>query len=853
MSRFFPRCLWWRKCLRWREQRTTACNTPPVEARLTTINLRSDAGDAIGLGQNYAYSLTNAKISVTSERNRLVVQVEGDEAWTGVFQTGGTEQTQLKPGMVADVPRYEDGMDWGKSGLTWFGEGRACFSSYGWFSIDSVKYAGARLSEIKIRFERHCDGAAAALHGEITFYADDLSKPPQPVTPAPASLWRPPAEVANSTGNYAYFESDDGDYVGLGKTYRYDQRNAGITVSGDVTNMVIAIQGSEVWSAELRGMTGSYTLQPGYYPGVHGSRFHNPVKGGLSWTGVGRGCSRSTGWFVVDSVAFDPTSTNLVSAIDLRFEQHCEGRTAALRGVVHWKNPALTPLPPVAGNTAVGSWRAPAAALPASGNYLYMQSDIGETLGKGLIDLQTSATAKFGVDVQSGRLTFSVHGSRYWNGSLNLKPGQTRFLAGDHANLNGGAFTVSLGSYGQFSPQAWVVIDSISYVDGKVVALDLRFEEFGGGNDSGLLHGQLHWRADQPDNFAGPAPLAPSLFWRPASNATPSAGNYIYLVRDRSDFLGDQPSYLYTVLNSLITVTAAGNAVTVSVSGDELWNGRFETMANSSQIQAGYYAGITTSSSPARGSFSWGGNGRGCNEATSGIVVDKATYVGGQLVELRMRFEQHCGNEPGAMRGEIRWLANDTQQPAGPAAIPAGLWRAPTGALPTSGSYLYVASDLGDPIGQGKTALMTDKDTQFFASTSTPMNNDAYFRLSADSSKTDVGDWRGEFQSMIGQNKFQTGFYDQVARIPFQNRAFGGLTWSANGAGCNKSIGWFVVDKVVYVGDTLTTLHARFEQHCDYVAPALHGELHWEASPSAPAMAQGVNVLSETATRKKMR
>ena len=825
--------------------------TPPsVEPRLTKIILQSDVGDTIGMGQSYAYNLSDTKIKVTSDHNRLVVRLEGDESWTGVFQVGGSEQTQLKAGMVADVPLYIDSMDWSKSGLTWWGEGRACSSSYGWFSIDNVKYIGTQLSEVKVRFERHCNGTSAALHGEITYYADDTTKPPPPVMPAPASLWHPPADVANSVGNYAYFESEDGDYVGLGKAWRYDQRSASVVVSGNITNLNFSIQGNDLWSAELRGMSGFTTFQPGYYPGVHGSRFNNPVKGGMSWTGAGRGCSKSTGWFVIDSVTSDQNFN--VTAIDLRFEQHCEGRTAALRGAVHWKAPS--PLPPVVGNSTVGSWRAPAVP-PGSGNYLYMQSDAGEALAKGLIDLQTSATAAFSVDVQDNHLAINVHGANDWSVRLAPKPGQSQFAAGDYANLSGGALTVSLGNYGQFSPQGWAVIDSISYAAGKIVALDLRFEELGNNllaNDSGLLHGQLHWRADQPDNFAGPSTPAPSLFWRPAAGNTPSSGNYIYLESDRSDFLSDQPSYLYTPLNSLITVTGTGNSVTFRVIGDEFWDGRFKAMSNANQIQPGYYAGQSNSvhGNPSRGNFSWGGNAKGCNDATSGVVVDKAVYSGSQLIELRLRFEQHCENEPGATRGEIHWMAADVQLPAGPAAIPAGLWRAPAGYLPTSGSYLYVQSDQGGLIGGGKTALMTDQDTQFGARLTAPYNTDAYFGLSAQSSKTAVGYWNGEFQTMIGLKKFQTGFYNHVARIPFQNRAFGGLSWSANGSGCNTSIGWFAVDNVVYVGEKLIVLHVRFEQQCDGFAPLLHGELHWEA-PASVAVIRQRNAFNDAVVRKK--
>lgn len=809
---------------------------PPVESRLTKIILKSDAGDAIGLGQNYAYSLSDAKISVSSDHNRLLVQVEGDESWIGAFQTGGSTQNQLQAGTVTNVQRYVDGMDWGESGMTWWGEGRGCSSSYGWFSIDHVKYIGTKLSEVKVRFVRQCDGAAAALHGEITYYVDDTTKPPSPVAPAPATLWHPPADVANSVGNYAYFESDDGDYVGLGKTWRYDQRSANINVVGDNVNLNITVNGSDLWSAELRGMYGFKNFQPGYYPGIHGSRFHNPVKGGLSWTGAGRGCSKSTGWVVIDSVTSD---NSLVTAIDLRFEQHCEGRVAALRGVIHWKAPSA--LPSVAANTAVGSWYAPAAALPVSGNYLYMQSDAGEPLAKGLIDLQTSATAMFSVDVQDNRLAINVRGAHNWNVSLAPKPGQSQFAVGDYGNLNRGALIVLLDSYGEFSPQGWVVIDGISYSSGKIVALDLRFEELGNnrvGNASGLLHGQLHWRAGQPDNFTGPSKSVPSLFWHPAPGNTPTSGNYIYLESDRSDRLGDQSSYLYTPLNSLIAVSGSNNSVSVEVKGDIIWRGSFAAMTNINQILTGYYAGLNNSAAgnPSRGKFNWGGNARGCNEATSGVVVDKVTYSGSQLIELHMRFEQHCDNEPGATRGEIHWMAEDMRQPSGPAPIPARLWRAPAGSLPISGNYLYVQSDQGDSIGRGRTVLITDKDTKFFASLTALYNTDAYFGLSVQSPKTDVGNWNGAFQTMIGLKKFQTGFYDYVMRIPFQNRAFGGLSWSANGSGCNNSIGWFAVDKAVYVGETLTNFHARFEQHCDDLTPSLRGELNWDGPALTTAL-----------------
>ncbi len=74
-------------------------------------------------------------------------------------------------------------------------------------------------------------------------------------------------------------------------------------------------------------------FQPGYYGNLERYPFNNPVRGGLDWAGQGRGCSALTGWFTVDAVTY---SGSTLTAIDLRFEQHCEGASPALHGQIHW-------------------------------------------------------------------------------------------------------------------------------------------------------------------------------------------------------------------------------------------------------------------------------------------------------------------------------------------------------------------------------------------------------------------------------------------------------------------------------------------------------------------------------------
>ncbi len=107
-----------------------------------------------------------------------------------------------------------------------------------------------------------------------------------------------------------------------------------MTVSGSGAHVTVNVGG---WMADFQGMNTLAQLQPGYYGNLQRYPFNNPVRGGLNWSGNGRGCNTLTGWFVVDSATY--VQGNL-TALDLRFEQHCEGGAAALHGKVHWRAPA---------------------------------------------------------------------------------------------------------------------------------------------------------------------------------------------------------------------------------------------------------------------------------------------------------------------------------------------------------------------------------------------------------------------------------------------------------------------------------------------------------------------------------
>jgi hypothetical protein len=160
----------------------------------------------------------------------------------------------------------------------------------------------------------------------------DASTGSGPTNPPPSDLWQPASGSTPAAGNYVYLQSDPGDYIGQGMTLTYTAADTAFSVSA-VCNRVTMIVGNEIWHGDFQGMSGTAQLQPGYYGNLARYPFHNPAVGGLSWSGQGRGCNTLTGWFVVDSVTYN---SGVLSAIDLRFEQHCEGGPAALHGQIHW-------------------------------------------------------------------------------------------------------------------------------------------------------------------------------------------------------------------------------------------------------------------------------------------------------------------------------------------------------------------------------------------------------------------------------------------------------------------------------------------------------------------------------------
>lgn len=310
-------------------------------------------------------------------------------------------------------------------------------------------------------------------------------------------------------------------------------------------------------------------------------------------------------------------------------------------------------------------WKPLPGAVPASGNYVYLQGTGGDYIVGNRSYLYRQSDATFTFNASSNYLSLRVAGDQDWSGDFKQSGTGKRLAAGYYGDLTrypfqaNGAGGVSWTGEGRGcnTVKGWFVIDKIRYTGDKLTYIDLRFEQRCEGGTS-ALHGQIHWDESDTSSAPGPVTPVPAGLWSPVFNAP--AGNYVYLESTSGDYIGGGQTYLHTETNGT-TATVSGNSINVSVydrsSGDN-WNSEFVAMNTLSDLKPGYYGGLQRYPfhNAVKGGFSWSGNGRGCNTLTAWYVIDKITYVNGNVKELDARFEQHCEGGTSALRGKVHWV-----------------------------------------------------------------------------------------------------------------------------------------------------------------------------------------------------
>jgi heat shock protein HslJ len=148
----------------------------------TRWQMSGDAGDYISGGRSYTYTpQTGARMGGGGTETIAWMSADhADDWWTAEFMAP-SGQILLPGHTYTGATRYP--FNSGNAGLDVSGSGRGCNTLTGQFTVHEATYDNGILTGFRIAFEQHCEGAVAALRGEVSWRAADPDAPVPDTTP----------------------------------------------------------------------------------------------------------------------------------------------------------------------------------------------------------------------------------------------------------------------------------------------------------------------------------------------------------------------------------------------------------------------------------------------------------------------------------------------------------------------------------------------------------------------------------------------------------------------------------------------------------------------------------------------
>ena len=151
-------------------------------------------------------------------------------------------------------------------------------------------------------------------------------------------------------------------------------------------------------------------------------------------------------------------------------------------------------------------------------------------------------------------------------------------------------------------------------------------------------------------------------------------------------------------------------------------------------------------------------------------------------------------------------------------------WAVPAHAATESESSFSYVSQVGDYIGQGGAGTISDPEQLTMSGTAGSLT----FRADTGSEY-----WSVSLAAPKGE-QLTTGSYENVSRAPF-NDAYGGLSVTSSGRGCNQVKGRFTIYAIsADSSGRVTSLDATLTQFCDSSTGGLTATVRYAAPDAAP-------------------
>jgi hypothetical protein len=176
------------------------CGFVPAQAAASPtsfVTMFSDPGDWIGGGTQRLFDPSDASMSVIGTPADVSVDVSGGTL--GDYYTlefAAAPGHSLAPGVYVDAQRAPF-REAGHPGIDIYGSGRGCNTISGLFEVRDIGVNGAgNVNRLWLVYEQHCEGANAALFGEVR-----LGEPPSadPALTAPRTVRWPASDAGRAS------------------------------------------------------------------------------------------------------------------------------------------------------------------------------------------------------------------------------------------------------------------------------------------------------------------------------------------------------------------------------------------------------------------------------------------------------------------------------------------------------------------------------------------------------------------------------------------------------------------------------------------------------------------------------
>ncbi|MHA3773206.1 PKD domain-containing protein [Verrucomicrobiota bacterium sgz303538] len=632
--------------------------------------------------------------------------------------------------------------------------------------------------------------------------------------------------------------SEPGDYIGAGKSYRFDATTGVFTASS--ANGAVHLSYSDAsnsWYLDFAAPIWA-PLKVGTYSGAVRYPFQNMPQAGLSVYGNGRGSNTVTGSFEIKKIIYG--ANNTIAAFWATFEQHSEGSAPALRGEIKFNAGATTPsvnqapgvyagadarvlLPNTAslsgmavdddlpsGNTLTTTWTkvsgpgtvtfADASALQTTATFsaagVY---SLQLTASDGALSKSVNVSVNV-VDTSNTSLTLvSEEGDPIGQGAtLTLTPVDYDFTLPNYSN-NAAALSVTRpGSYSSVASLTFVAPNSARLIPGTIYN-SCTIESYSSDPSKPRMTASVNGTAAWSGSI-GSFCVKQVVYGQDGSI---SRLWVTFTVRNRNSTSALRGELRYHIdpnaqSTDLAPVADAGADLSVGMYEDAQLLG---SVADDNLLGSALSATWTKASGP-------------------GVV----TFANSQAARTSAGF-----SEPGVY--VLRLTTTDGVATATDLV---------TVTKTLADTSLTMKSDRGDYIGGGASYFFTPRNGTFTAS----KNYDGGVSVSFATPGYDHSFYLNF--ATAGNKPLTVGRYTGATRFPFQKTTEPGLSVYGDGRGSNTLTGNFEVKQIVYgPGDAIQKFWVTFEQHSEGMAPALYGELRINADAlpnAAPSVSAGEDV-----------